>query len=55
MYLHLGQTTVVPFHDVIGVFDLDITSQSHITRAFLSQAEQNKNVVNVSEDRKSVV
>ena len=50
MYLHLGQTTVVPFHDVIGVFDLDITSQSHITRAFLSQAEQNKNVVNVSEE-----
>lgn len=50
MYLHLGQTTVVPFHDVIGVFDLDITSQSHITRAFLNQAERDQNVINVSEE-----
>ena len=50
MYLHLGQATVVPFHDVIGVFDLDITSQSHITRAFLTRAEEEKRVTNVSEE-----
>ena len=50
MYLHLGQSIVVPYSDVIGVFDLDITSQSHITRAFLARAEQEKRVVNVSEE-----
>lgn len=50
MYLHLGQATVVPFHDVIGIFDLDITSQSHLTRAFLAQAETEKHVTNVSEE-----
>lgn len=50
MYLHLGQATVVPSYDVIGVFDLDITSQSHITRTFLTQAEVGKHVINVSEE-----
>ena len=26
MYLHLGQSVVVPYRDVIGLFDLDNTS-----------------------------
>ena len=50
MYLHLGQSVVVPHSDVIGIFDLDITSQSHLTRAFLTRAEQEKRVVNVSDE-----
>ena len=40
MYLHLGQSVVVPFRDVIGIFDLDNTTSSHRTRAFLSRAER---------------
>ena len=50
MYLHLGQNTVVPFGEVIGVFDLDITSQSPLTRTFLTRAEQEEKVTNVSEE-----
>ena len=50
MYLHLGQSVVVPFRDVIGVFDLDNTSSSHLTRAFLERAEKEGRVVNVSDD-----
>ena len=50
MYLHLGQGTVVPFKSIIGVFDLDNASSSHITRAFLSAAEKAGNVVNAAED-----
>lgn len=50
MYLHLGQSVVIPFRDVIGIFDLDNTTSSHITRNFLAQAEQEGRVVNVSED-----
>ena len=50
MYLHLGQSVVTPHSDVIGIFDLDITSQSHITRAFLARAEKSGQVVNVSEE-----
>ena len=50
MYLHLGQNTIVPFSGIIGIFDLDITSQSKVTRAFLASEEKAKRVVNVSEE-----
>ena len=50
MYLHLGQSVVVPFRDVIGIFDLDNTTSSHRTRAFLSRAEREGELVDVSMD-----
>ena len=50
MYLHLGQSVVVPHRDVIGIFDLDNTTSSHLTRAFLERAEKEGRVVNVSDD-----
>ncbi|NCB52906.1 MAG: DUF370 domain-containing protein [Clostridia bacterium] len=50
MYLHLGQSVVVPLKDVIGVFDLDNASSSYITRAYLERAEKAGRVVNVSDD-----
>ena len=50
MYLHLGQDVVVPHHSVIGIFDLDNATSSHITRSFLSRAEKEGSVINVSED-----
>lgn len=48
MYLHLGNAAVVRKRDVIGVFDLDNTSQSHLTRRFLSAAETGGSVVNAA-------
>ena len=50
MYLHLGQSVMAPFRDVIGIFDLDNTTQSHITRKFLSQAEREDRVVTVGSE-----
>lgn len=50
MYLHLGKNVVVPKDDVIAVLDLDNSSQSHITRAYLAQAERKGQVINVSDD-----
>jgi hypothetical protein len=50
MYLHLGQDEVVPSKTVVGIFDLDITSQSGITRKYLKNAQQSGAVVNVSEE-----
>jgi len=50
MYLHLGEETVIPDNSIIGVFDLEITSQSKITRNFLANEEKKKNVINVSEE-----
>ncbi len=50
MYLHLGKGTVIPKTSIIGIFDLDITSQSHLTRKYLNMAERAGEVVNASED-----
>ena len=50
MYLHLGQSVMVPKKDVVAVLDLDHTSQSYLTREFLSAAEKAGRVVNVSDD-----
>ncbi|MCL2628471.1 MAG: DUF370 domain-containing protein [Oscillospiraceae bacterium] len=50
MYLHLGQNVVALETDIIGVFDMDNTTGSHITRKFLSDAEKNGQVVSVSEE-----
>ncbi len=48
MYLHLGQETVVMQEDIVGIFDLDNTTVSKATRDYLTKAEKNKQVVNVS-------
>lgn len=50
MYLHLGKGWVVNREEIIGIFDLDISSQSHITRKYLSMAEKAGQVINASED-----
>lgn len=50
MYLHLGKGKIVDTAEIIGIFDLDITSQSHLTRKFLSMAEKSGEVVNAAED-----
>jgi len=50
MYLHLGQSVVVPEADILGIFDMDNTTSSRITRDFLSQAEKTKSITNVSEE-----
>lgn len=50
MYLHLGQSVVVPDSEILGIFDLDNSSYSHLTRKFLERAEREGRVVNVSEE-----
>ena len=50
MYLHLGQSTVIRDRDIIGIFDLDITSQSYRTRQYLSKAEQAGQVESATDD-----
>ena len=48
MYLHLGQNTVVRTESVVGIFDIENTSTSRLTRSYRSQAEKSGQVVNVS-------
>ncbi len=50
MYLTLGKETVIPENTVLGVFDLDTSTQSPISRDFLSQAEKKGQVINTAED-----
>ncbi|MCL2046148.1 MAG: DUF370 domain-containing protein [Oscillospiraceae bacterium] len=50
MYLHIGQNVVVSESSVIGIFDLDNTTSSHITKRFLSQAEKAGNLISVSDE-----
>ena len=39
MYLHLGQSFMLPDRDILGVFDLDNASWAYKTREFLERAE----------------
>lgn len=48
MYLHIGQDTVVQDRDIIGIFDMDNTTVSKDTVQFLSAAEKNGEIRNVS-------
>ncbi len=50
MYLHLGQEIVVLKSDIIGVFDIENTTVSGITRGFLSTAEKQQQVTYVAYD-----
>ena len=50
MYLHLGQSVMVPYRSVVALFDLDNSTWSHRTRAFLKRAEREGRVILVGED-----
>lgn len=48
MYLHLGENTVVRTDSIIGIFDMDTSTISKWTKDYLSNANKNKRVINVS-------
>lgn len=48
MYIHIGQDTVVRSSELLGVFDIENTSVSNITREFLNDSK--KKVIYVSYD-----
>ena len=50
MYLHLGQNEVIAEHRIIGIFDLDKCSTSKRTRDYLSAAEREGVVLDISGD-----
>ena len=50
MYLHLGQSEIVPDRRIIGIFDLDKCSTSKRTRDYLAAAQREGVVLDVSGD-----
>ena len=49
-YLHIGMNVMVDPRRVIGIFDLDNTSTSKLTRRFLDGAEKEGVVQSACED-----
>ena len=50
MYIHLGKDVSVSKKNITGIFDIDVTTTSKDTRAFLKKCEDDNIVTNVSED-----
>ncbi len=50
MFLHIGKGKLIPKSSIIGVFDLEITSQSKRTKLFLAAKEKANHVINVCDD-----
>ena len=47
-YLHLGGDVVVRTRDIVGIFDMEKTTESVISRRFLADAEKGGRVYTVS-------
>ena len=50
MYLHLGQSVMIPYGEILAVFDLDNASWAYKTREFLERAEQEGRAVWLTDD-----
>ncbi len=50
MYLHLGQSVVVPHKEILGIFDLDNASWAYKTREFLERAEEEGRAIWLGDD-----
>ncbi len=48
MYLHLGHETVIRKEDILGIFDIDTSTVSKITRDYLSIKEKEGSCITVS-------
>lgn len=50
MYLHIGNNKVTRSRDILGIFDLDTATESHITRKFLSEKTKAAKVSSASDE-----
>ena len=50
MYVNIGFDMAVRDSSIIGIFDLDNTTCSNHTRQFLHEAEENGQVITVTDD-----
>ena len=48
MYLHLGNDVLINTKDIIGIFDIENTSTSRLTKKYLNDKSDKKTIVNVS-------
>lgn len=50
MYLHLGNDCLINTKDLVGIFDIENSSTSKLTKNYLNFASKNHMIVNVSLD-----
>jgi len=50
MYLHIGNNYMLRKRDIVGIFDMDNATWSHLTRATLTRAEQRGALINAAGD-----
>ena len=50
MYLELGNDLLIQSRSVVGIFDLDNTSWSKRTRAFLKAAQEDGELIDAAEE-----
>lgn len=48
MYLHLGNDVLINTKDMIGIFDIENSSTSKLTKNYLNFASKNNRIYNVS-------
>ena len=50
MYLHIGNGMVIDDREIVGIFDIDYCSVDRRTRDFLSRAQREGRIVDVSQE-----
>ena len=50
MYLHLGRDIAVSYSSIVGIFDFDTSTHSHLSRQFFDRAEEKGQVVVVTDE-----
>ena len=50
LFLHVGHNKSLRSRDIIGIFDMDTSTVSRVTRDFLSKAQKSGDVINVTEE-----
>ena len=50
MFLHAGNGRNIRQRDIIGIFDMDNATVSHVTRKYLSASQKNESVEAVADE-----
>ncbi|MBR6633741.1 MAG: DUF370 domain-containing protein [Clostridia bacterium] len=49
-FLHVGNNKSIRSRDIVGIFDMDTSTVSKVTRDFLAKAQKNDMVINVTDE-----
>ena len=50
MYLHIGLNYMIKKRDIIGIFDIETTTGSMVTRSFLTKAQKGNRIISVTSE-----